>query len=211
MVLLTSALGAAVAPSMDRARPAVEPTKEPRERMTQEPAKPRAPKPPPPAPAEPEAPVHSELPKIELRPQLTRPSRGPTTPIKPGVLIPKSQRQPRDKTLVDDLKLRSVPTLRDGNKNPEFDSFTPSFIAGHFTSEQRRTGSDDPRDWRAPKGYEAQHPNGRPWAKYGEPPGTKLTWGTIHDNRSLQKPREFKQNMNAKPKPLPDDRKPEGK
>lgn len=189
----TSARGARLEPEAHRSTAQPEPPSartEPPARAT------------PPAPPQPEVPVHSELPRIDLRPQ-TRPSRGPATPIKPGVLVPKSQRQPRDKTLVDDLKLRSVPTLRNGEPNPAFDPFTPSFIGGHFKSEQRRTGSDDPRDWRNPKGYEAQHPNGRPWAKYGEPPGTTLTWGTIHDNRALQKPREFNQKMNAKPKPLP--------
>lgn len=138
--------------------------------------------------------------------RLGRPPQRPPTPIGPGTLVPKSQRPPRDRSLVDDLKLRSVDTLRDGSPNPAFDPFTPSFIAGHFKSEQRRTGSDDPRTWRNPKGYAAQHPNGRPYARYGEPQGTRLTWGTVEDNRDLQKPREFGQtpHLPDNPKPLPE-------
>lgn len=136
--------------------------------------------------------------------RLGRPARGSQTLISPGVPVPKSQRVPRDLSLKDDLKLRSVPTFLDGSSNPKFDPFTPSFIAGHFKFEQRRTGSDNPRDWLNPKGYDAQHPNGRPYAIYGEPPGTCLTWGTIEDNRKLQKPREFGQTPHLPEKPIPE-------
>lgn len=136
--------------------------------------------------------------------RLGRPARGAQTPIGPGTPVPKSQRVPRDLSLKDDLKLRSVPTFLDGSANPKFDPFTPSFIAGHFKFEQRRTGSDNPRDWLNPKGYDAQHPNGRPYAIYGEPPGTCLTWGTIEDNRKLQKPREFGQTPHLPEKPIPE-------
>jgi hypothetical protein len=162
---------------------------------------------PTPKPAAPPAVAPPPTPDIEgQKITLGRPPRGPQTPIGPGTLVPKSQRRPRDRSLVDDLKLRSVHTLRDGSPNPEFDPFTPRFIAGHFKSEQRRTGSDDPRAWKNPKGYAAQHPNGRPYAKYGEPPGTRLTWGTVEDNRDLQKPREFGQTpkLPDNPKRLPE-------
>ncbi len=109
----------------------------------------------------------------------------------------------RDPTLIADLKRRSVPTFLDGSPNPEFDPNTPGHIAAHFKREQGRTGSDSPYRWRNPEGYQAQHPNGRPFAIFGEPPGTRLHWGTIEDNSKLQAKREFGQTPTIRPKPLP--------
>lgn len=162
---------------------------------------------PAPTPAKPTPAVSPPDPEHQ-RLTLGRPARGPQTPIGPGTRVPRSQRVARDRSLVDELKLRSVPTKLDGTEHDDdikFDPFTPSFIAGHFKSEQRRTGSDNPRDWRNPPGYAAQHPNGRPYALYGEPPGTRLTWGTVEDNRDLQKPRELGQtpSLPDRGKPLP--------
>ena len=111
--------------------------------------------------------------------------------------------QRRSRSLVDDLKRRSVHTKLDGSPNPKFDPRTPSHIAHHFKREQMRTKSNSPRRWNNPEGYEAQHPNGRPFARYGEPPGTRLHWGTIEDNGNLQGPREMGKVPHTPPKPLP--------
>jgi len=104
--------------------------------------------------------------------------------------------------LIADLKQRSVPSDRQGNPNPDFDPNTPKHIADHFKNEQRRTGSDSPGKWKNPPGYQAQHPNGRLFARHGEPPGTRLHWGTAADNQ-LQKIREMGQTPRQPPKPLP--------
>jgi hypothetical protein len=95
----------------------------------------------------------------------------------------------RNPALISQLKRRSVPTDKRGRPNPHFDPNTPGHIAAHFKREQARTNSDSPKQWRNPPGFEAQHPNGRPVAVHGEPPGTTLHWGTIRDHK-MQSARE---------------------
>ena len=109
----------------------------------------------------------------------------------------------RSSGLISDLKWRSVKTNLDGTPNPRFDPRTPSHIANHFKQEQIRTQSNSPRKWKVPNGYQAQHPNGQLFADVGEPVGTRLHWGTVEDNRDLQKPREMGQTPHKQPKPLP--------
>jgi hypothetical protein len=109
----------------------------------------------------------------------------------------------RSSSLIDDLKWRSVRTNLDGSPNPRFDPKTASHIANHFKQEQIRTQSNSPRKWKVPNGYQAQHPNGQLFAEVGEPAGTRLHWGTVEDNRDLQKPREMGQTPHLPPKPLP--------
>jgi hypothetical protein len=132
-------------------------------------------------------------------------AKAPTAPAPAatGAAKSSSSNGGRSSSLISDLKWRSVRTNLDGTPNPRFDPKTPSHIANHFKQEQIRTQSNSPGKWRVPKGYQAQHPNGQLFSEVGEPVGTRLHWGTVEDNRDLQKPREMGQTPHKPPKPLP--------
>jgi hypothetical protein len=163
----------------------------------------------------PEAKRFNETEPIYLHPKPRTPTvKVPREPV-PRPVYPDTKTGPaagekRKQKLVTDLKRRSVPTRLDGSGNPGFDIETPSHIVDHFKAEQARTQSNNPKKWNNPPGYDAQHPNGRRFADYGEPKNTRLHWGTVEDNRELQGVREGGGAPNVQPKPIPGNDPPRG-